>query len=197
MNKTQDDLKFVEKEYIHISSELARYDSDSQKIFSFISIIITSTFLFGIKEKLYHIFLFIPLLSFASIQYLISIGYAYRVREKYMQSLESKFRKSSGQEIPAFYSKQIKKYYPDSKLIDRIFLPFSGLIYIFTFLLLSLGIYSCGESFIFLKSQYDQIYAFIYLIVFCLIFFYLVFSFFWGQKKLTNHKKKLKKRRLS
>lgn len=187
MNTPQVDVKHAEKEYAHISSELARYDSDSQKIISFISIIISSTFLIGLRENIDQIFLFIPLLSFTSIQYLISIKYAYKVREKYLQSLERKLRKSSGQGVPAFYSKQVKKYFLHSNLIDTILLPFSGLTFTLILLILSLGIFSGFRSYTFLKNQYEGIYSIIYLAILSLLFLYMVFSFLWGQKKLANN----------
>lgn len=100
----------AEKEYEHVTAELARYDSDSQKIVSFISLLITTAFVIGVEKKIHFVFPIVPIIAIMVIQYLLSNNYAYRVREMYVYKLEDILRQHNGQ-VPGLYKNQIRKHF--------------------------------------------------------------------------------------
>jgi hypothetical protein len=145
MNDKASEIERAQKEYEHVTSELVRYDSDSQKLVSYISLILTAVFAIGVSKNVQPIFPFIPILTLVLVQYLVSNNFAYRVREQYVHDLEN-ILKSNGTFSPSLYGTQIKKYYLGLKLYEHLVHPFSGAILFTIGLLFMISVYSIIKS---------------------------------------------------
>jgi hypothetical protein len=138
-------MNWIEQEYTHLTSELARYENTSQRLISIVSIMLTLVFAFGEKYSFDYAFPFIPIISIIALQYLITNNYAYRVRELYLIKLEG--------EHAGFYSSQISNFYKGFKWWESILLPFNSLIITVVLILLIISIFSFINALEFLKNK--------------------------------------------
>ncbi len=184
-NSSDSKIENATLDYENTLNELRKYDSDSQKLLSFISLLITIAFVVGVEKKIEIIFPFVPFLSLFILQYLITNNFAYRVREKYAHKLEG-FLNSKNGEFPGLYSRQIKSYYLKLKWWELLLHPFSGAIIFSIILIFLITGYSIIRALEYLKTNTDEIISTAYLIIFFLLITYSVFSLIWSLRKLNN-----------
>jgi hypothetical protein len=169
-------MNWSEKEYNHLTTELARYENTSQRLVSFVSIMLTLAFTFGERYSFDYVFPIIPIIAIISLQYLITNNYAYRVREIYLIKLEGEHK--------GFYSDQIKKYFRELKWWETVFLPFNSLLVSVIVILLIISIFSFSNAIHFLKNQpFNNTH---YWIVNICLWIYFLISSIWSSYKLSK-----------
>lgn len=151
MNNDLSTSERAQKEYEHAVSDLGRYESDSQKLVSLITLVVTMAFAIGVARNIALIFPLVPFASLTVIQYLLANNYAYRVREQYVHRLE--LRLAGTHDLPALYRGQIKRYYLELKWWEWPLLPFAGSIGYTVILLVLVSVYSTVRAYHYLFNK--------------------------------------------
>ncbi len=183
-----DIIERAEKEYEHVTAELARYDSDSQKIVSFISLLITTAFIIGVEKQIPFVFPIVPIIAIMVIQYLLSNNYAYRVREMYVYKLEDILRRHNGQ-VPGLYKNQIRKHFQELTKTEMLLLPFSGSVLYTVALVIIISVFSVYKSYSYINIKFSNYGALVYLFICLLMVVYTIMTSLWSTKRLSKEYK--------
>ncbi len=174
----------TEREYKHATSELARYETESLKLVSYISLLGTTTFLVGVGNGVEAVFPVIPLFSFVLAHFLLSVHYAYRVRERYVHYLEEIILSPSDHPI-GLYRYYIADNYLNIKGVDRLLTPFNALIIQVAVLMAAMSLYSAWRAYAMFEQLPYRHLADAYVLGLCALLTYYaacVYRFFSGPK---------------
>jgi hypothetical protein len=152
VSPTDGEIERAQKEYEHVVAELARYHSDSQKLVSLVSLVLTLAFAIGVAQKIDAVFPLIPLVTLTLFQYLLANNYDYRVREQYVHGLEI-ILQQEGRSVPALYHSQIRHYFFELRWWEFAFLPFNGAVLYTSALLLAVSLFSLARSYRYLSLK--------------------------------------------
>lgn len=176
------EVERAQKEYEHITAELARYHGDSQKLASFVSLVLTFAFVVGVAQKIEVVFPLVPLMVIALVQYLVANNYDYRIREQYVHTLERILRHDGGS-VPRFYDLQIREYFVSLRWWELVLLPFNGSVVHTMILIVIVAVFSAVRAHRYLMQQPRSVVA-CYLVVAGGMLIYTTASTFWSLRKL-------------
>lgn len=185
MSFKNSEIEQMEREYDHVVAEMARYDSDSRKLASILTAIITAMFAVGAGVEANLIFMIIPIVALIMVQYLLSNHYSYKTRETYVYELEKKLR-IVGVSHPQFYSSYLRKNYVDMRWYELALAPFNGALSLTVVMVLAIAVYSLIQAINFLANAASQILVNLYYSGLAIEALYVMASVAWSYKHLRD-----------